>query len=445
MMNILKAMTMVVVSTTIVLANIQTTKPSQSAFSTLVDNLSDEQTDQAILGKSFFRIPWVEAPSATTARDGLGPLFNANTCTSCHPNNAYTNVFNSNGEVNRSMVVRLSVPSNHSKEHETFLQTLGFIPDAIYGSQLSINGTTDVPFEGKLAITYSKKEVAYADGTTIELRVPQYELTHLNYGNLPKDIRISIRKAPALVGLGAIEQISEEQILANADPEDKNNDGIKGIPNYVYSVKDKKMVLGKLTYKGSAPTLKQQIASAFHNDMSLTTSYFPQENCTKQQKECLNAKKARDAIDIPDDRLDAIDFYLKNLKVPVVENKNQEGKALFSQIGCASCHTPSFTLPNNQKAEVYSDFLLHDMGEELSDGRSEFNASKNHWRTTPLWGINSYKHTVGTQVEYLHDGRARSLEEAIVWHGGEALKAKEHFLNLTKQQRDALIEFLGAL
>lgn len=445
MMNILKAMTIVAVFATIVLANIQTTKPSQSGFSTLVNHLSDEETDQAILGKSFFRIPWVEAPSATTARDGLGPLFNANTCTSCHPNNAYTNVFTSDGQVNRSMVVRLSIPSNNSKEHQTYLHTQGFVPDFVYGSQLSINGTSDVPFEGKLQISYTPKEVTYADGTKIELRVPHYELTHLNYGNLHKDIRISVRKAPALVGLGIIEQISDEQILANADQDDKNNDGIRGVPNYVYSIKDKKMALGKLTYKASAPTLKQQIASAFHNDMSLTTTYFPQENCTSEQKECLNAKKARDAIDVPDDRLEAIDFYLKNLKVPVVENKNKEGKALFSQIGCASCHTPSFTLPNNQKAEVYSDFLLHDMGDELSDGRSEFNATKNQWRTTPLWGINSYKHTVGTQVEYLHDGRARSLEEAIVWHGGEALKAKESFMNLSKQQRDALIEFLGEL
>ncbi|MFA7090833.1 MAG: di-heme oxidoredictase family protein [Arcobacteraceae bacterium] len=444
-MNILKAMTAVVISTTIVLANIHTTKPSQKGFSTLLDNLNDEEIDQAILGKSFFRIPWVEAPSATTARDGLGPLFNANTCTSCHPNNAYTNVFTQDGQVNRSMVVRLSIPSNHSKEHQAFLETQGFVPDPMYGAQLSLNGTTDVPFEGKLKIAYTPKEVVYADGSKIELRVPVYSLTDLNYGNLHKDIRISVRKAPALVGLGLIEQISDEQILANTDPEDKNNDGIRGVPNYVYSIKDKKMVLGKLTYKGSAPTLKQQIASAFHNDMSLTTTYFPHDNCTNQQKECLNAKKARDAIDVPDDRVEAIDFYLKNLKLPVVENKNQEGKALFSQIGCASCHTPSFSLPNNQKAEVYSDFLLHDMGDELSDGRSEFNASKNQWRTTPLWGINSYKYTVGAQVEYLHDGRARSLEEAIVWHGGEALKAKESFLNLSQQQRDALIEFLGEL
>jgi CxxC motif-containing protein (DUF1111 family) len=179
--------------------------------------------------------------------------------------------------------------------------------------------------------------------------------------------------------------------------------------------------------------------------MSLTTTYFPNDNCTSTQKECLNAKKARDAIDVPDQRVDAIDFYLKNLKVPVSENKNQEGKALFTQIGCASCHIPSFTLKNNQKIEVFSDFLLHDMGEELSDGRSEFNATARQWRTTPLWGINSYKYTVGEDVEYLHDGRARSLEEAILWHGGEALNVRKRFMNLTVEQRNNLLEYLGEL
>ncbi len=444
-MNIFKAMTVAVVSTVIVLANIQTTHPSKKGLSTLVDNLNDEELDLSILGKSFFRIPWVEAPSATTARDGLGPLFNANTCTSCHPNNAYTNVFTQQGEVNRAMVVRLSVPSNNSLQDQKYERTLGFVPDPTYGAQLSLNGTTEVPYEGQLKISYSPKEVNYPDGAKVILNVPIYELVNLNYGDLHKDIRVSVRKAPALVGLGLIEQINEKDILANVDPEDKNNDGIRGIANFVYSIQEKKMVLGKYTYKASAPTLKQQIAAAFHNDMSLTTTYFPNENCTSKQKECLNAKKARDPIDVPDFRLDAIDFYLKNLKVPVLEEKNEQGRALFSQIGCASCHIPSMTLKDGSTAHIYSDFLLHDMGEGLNDGRSEFNAKANMWRTTPLWGINSYKYAIGTQVEYLHDGRAKSLEEAILWHGGEALKAKESFMQLSKQQRDDLLEYLGAL
>lgn len=444
-MHIIKAMAIAGLLTAMALANVQTIKPSSVALTIHMDNLSDEEVDSVMLGKSFFRIPWVEAPSATTARDGLGPLFNANTCTSCHPNNAYTNVFTPDGQTNRSMVVRLSVPSNNSQTHQTYEHTLGFIPEPTYGAQLSVNGTVDVPFEGKLNITYTPKEITYADGTKVELRVPHYELTQLNYGNLDSAVRISVRKAPALVGLGLLEQIQDSQILAHEDPDDKNNDGIRGMANWVYSVKEQKMVLGKYTYKASAPTVKQQIASAFHNDMSLTTTYFPYENCTSSQKECLNAKKARDKIDVPDERLNAIEFYLKHLKLPVNENKNQEGKELFNKIGCASCHIPSYELANKETINVYSDFLLHDMGDELSDGRSEFKASSKHWRTTPLWGINSYKYAVNNDAEYLHDGRARNLEEAILWHGGEALKARKTFQSLTKQQRDDLIQFLGEL
>lgn len=444
-MQIIKATAIVGLLTAMALANVQTIKPSSLALDTQMDNLSNEDVDTFILGKSFFRIPWVEAPSATTARDGLGPLFNANTCTSCHPNNAYTNVFTPDGQSNRSMVVRLSIPSTNSQEHQAYEHTMGFIPEPMYGAQLSVNGTVDVPFEGKLHITYTSKQMIYSDGTSVQLRVPKYELTNLNYGSLDSDVRISVRKAPALVGLGLLEQIEDSQILANEDPEDKNNDGIRGTANFVYSIKEKKMVLGKYTYKASAPTVKQQIASAFHNDMSLTTTYFPNDNCTDKQKECLNAKKARDSIDVPDERLSAIEFYLKHLKLPVIENKNQEGKLLFNQIGCASCHIPSYTLANKETIHVYGDFLLHDMGEELSDGRSEFKASAQQWRTTPLWGINSYKYAVNQEVEYLHDGRARTLEEAILWHGGEALNARKAFQGLTKQQRDDLIQFLGEL
>ena len=444
-MNIIKATTIAVCFTAMALANVQTTQPSKAGFLTLVDNLTDEELDQAILGKSFFRIPWVEAPSATTARDGLGPLFNANTCTSCHPNNAYTNVFTSNGEVNRAMVVRLSIPSNNSFEHQNYLKKQGFVPEPTYGAQLSVNGTVDVPFEGHLEVTYEPKEIEYPDKTKVVLQVPKYKLINLNYGKLDKDIRISVRKAPALVGLGLIEQIPNEQILAQVHTQAKTDDGINGIANYVYSIEEDKMVLGKYTYKASSPTLKQQIANAFHNDMSLTTTYFPHDNCTQNQEACLNAKKARDAIDVPDQRVDAINFYLQNLKVPVVKDKNKKGETLFSQVGCASCHTPSFTLDNGNQVAVYSDFLLHDMGEELSDGRSEFNATSSLWRTTPLWGINSYKYTVGNTAEFLHDGRAKNLEEAILWHGGEAKEVKNAFMQLTQQERDDLIEFLGEL
>ena len=418
---------------------------SKKSFMKAYSNLNDEQIDQFMLGKSFFRIPWVEAPSATTARDGLGPLFNANTCTSCHPNNALGGVYTKKGNISRSMVVRLSVLSEPSLEERKSIEKVGFLPHPVYGAQISLNGLADVPYEAKLHISYEEQKVFYPDNSYVTLRKPNYELKNLNYGPLGDSVSITVRKAPALVGLGLLEQIDDADILKNADEHDSNKDGISGRANRVYSIENNDYRLGKYTYKASAPTVKQQIAGAFHNDMGLTSTLFPVENCTSSQTKCNEAPKPRDTIDVPDLRLDAINFYLQNLKVPVSKKKVPQGEKLFSSIGCASCHTPSFTTKNGLEVKVYSDFLLHDMGEALSDGRSEFLATKNEWKTAPLWGINSFEKAIGKKVDYLHDGRARNLEEAILWHGGEALNAKNSFMRLNKKQREQIIEFLETL
>lgn len=424
---------------------VETTNPSKKAFTKSYEGLNDEQTDMFMLGKSFFRIPWVEAPSATTARDGLGPLFNANSCISCHPNNALGSVYTEDGSISRSLVVRLSVDSDNSKTHQELMKYQGFVHHPVYGTQLAINAVKDVPFEGRLNVAYEQKKVVYPDGEIVYLNAPHYTLTDLNYGEISKNTHISVRKAPALVGLGYVDAISDEAILANEDANDENNDGISGRANWVYSKEKGGLAVGKYTYKASAPTVKNQIANAFFNDMSLTTSFYGNDNCTQYQEKCLKAPQGRDELDVPELRLDAMDFYLKHLKVPVVENKDEKGEQLFEQIGCTSCHIPSLSSSKDKPVYVYSDFLLHDMGEELSDGRVEFMAQPNEWRTAPLWGINSYDKAIGKSAEYLHDGRAKSLEEAILWHGGEALNAKKAFMNLAKQDREKLLKFLGEL
>ncbi|NQY94869.1 MAG: thiol oxidoreductase, partial [Campylobacteraceae bacterium] len=309
----------------------------------------------------------------------------------------------------------------------------------------SINGTRKIAFEAKLHINYEDKEVVYDDGKKVTLRKPNYSLVDLNYGPLAKDTSISVRKAPALVGLGLLEDLSDSSILANVDEYDKNNDGISGRANLVYSIETGTYKLGRYTYKASAPSVKHQIAGAFHNDMGLTTTLFPNENCTKVQEKCLNAPKSRDAIDVPDKRLDAVTFYLTHLKVPKLKVNIKEGKELFNQIGCVSCHVSSFTTTKGTKINPYSDFLLHDMGEALSDGRSEFRASAAEWKTAPLWGINSYEKTLRKQPDYLHDGRARNLEEAILWHGGEAQASRESFMSLEENKREMIIKFIGTL
>jgi len=417
------------------------TPSSKKAFTKPYSNLSNTDIDTLMLGKSFFKIPWILAPGATTARDGLGPLYNANTCISCHPNNAVGSVYNKKN-ISRSMVVRLSLPN--SKENTIYVKN-GFTPEPNYGAQLAINGTHSVPYEGKLHISYNNKYITYDDGQSVVLKQPTYTLVDLNYGPLHKDTIISVRKAPALIGLGLLEQISKEEILKNEDINDENKDGISGVANYVYSIKNKAFTLGRYTYKASAPSVTHQIAAAFVNDMGLTSTYFPNDNCTQTQEACLSAPKAMHKIDVPTLRLEAISFYLEHLKVPYVKKTNPQGKRIFNSLGCTSCHLPSLTTASGEIIKPFTDLLLHDMGEGLSDGRSEFKASGREWRTAPLWGINSLQKAIGKKVDYLHDGRASSLEEAILWHDGEAKNSKDAFKKLNEKNRQYLLEYLKEL
>ncbi len=412
-----------------------------------IDNLNDDEYDKFILGRSFFTIPWVEAPSATTARDGLGPLFNANSCISCHPSNGRGTLFNKDGFESRALLSKLSIKATASKEHQEFLKYRGFIPDTIYGGQLSINAIHGIDFEGRVKVDFDEIEVLFSDGEKQILLKPKYSLENLNYGVISKDTNISYRIAPTLNGMGLIELISDEDILKNVDENDNNSDGISGRANYVYSNITKKEELGKYTWKASVSFLKEQIAAAASNDMGITTSIFPFENCTKAQQKCNDAPKARDKIDLPDDRLDAIDYYLKNIKsyTPKVTKEFEEGLEIFEQISCSKCHVSSFETNKGFKVYPYSDFLLHDMGEDLSDGRSEFKASEDEWRTAPLWGLALHEKINAEKPRLLHDGRARTFQEAILWHGGEAKNAKENYMNLPKEKREKLIKFLEEL
>ncbi len=431
-----------------------TADDTKSMLTHPVEGLSNADLDRFILGKSFFSVPWVQAPSATTARDGLGPLFSANTCTSCHPNNAVSFVYNENGTINRGYVSKLSVPKESIKDYEKILAKKGFLPEPTYGEQISINSTTNVAYEAKPKIEYETVSVRYPAGDETLLRKPKQgiakQLTSLQYGPLHPDTNIANRMPQALVGLGLIEMLSDAQILANEDRNDSDDDGISGKANRVFSPMTQQYELGRYTWKASRAFVKDQVASAAHNDMSLTSPLFASENCTQEQNECLKApkgdsKRAGSGFDLPPKRLDAITFYLQNLKVPHAKITQKRGQKLFETVGCAKCHVSEFTLENGLSIAPYSDFLLHDMGKGLSDGRSEFDALPSEFRTQPLWGIGQYSRAVGQELNLLHDGRARTIEEAILWHGGEAKQVKKRFMRLSTKQRDELIEFIKEL
>ncbi len=426
-------------------ANDISSKKDKSLLLKPISNLSDEQYDMFILGRSFFTIPWVEAPSATTARDGLGPLFNANTCASCHNANGRGNLYNKDKEFSRSLIAKLSIKNNNSDFHKEILKTNAFIKEPTYGNQIAINANHGVKFEAKPDISFKEIEVKFPDGEIQTLLKPNYALKDLQYGKLHKDTILTFRLAPSLNGLGLISDIKDEDILKNQDEFDSNNDGISGKANFVYSNITKKIELGRYSWKASISTLKEQSADAAFNDMGLTTSIFPNDNCTKEQEACLKAPKPRDAIDLTDLRLEAITFYLKNRKsYSAKKDKDyKEGLEIFKSLDCAKCHIDSFTTKNGVKIAPFTDLLLHDMGEQLADGRSEFKANGNEFRTAPLWGLSLHEKINKKKPRLLHDGRARTFQEAILWHGGEAEASKNKYMNLDKKSREKLIKFLN--
>lgn len=422
--------------------NYFTQSKDKTAFSHPILGLNNQEEDLFALGKSFFRIPWVAAPSATTARDGLGPLFNANTCIHCHPHNGAGVAVDVEGKMNRTLLLRLS---HRSPTDQTVLERTGFEPDSTYGAQLSIHANHGVRTEAKVNVTYKEISKAYADGMHYTLRQPYYHINNLGYGALDADTIAAPRIGLALVGLGLLEKIPEQAILAYEDEEDKNQDGISGKANFVFDPETNSTRLGRFTWKASASSIKHQVAAAAHNDMGLSNPFFPTDNCTQKQRECLE-KAQSVTLDLPQERLDAITFYLQNLAIPVQRKSSafEEGKALFETLQCAACHIPSFIMAQGVRIAPYTDLLLHDMGEGLADGRSEFLATGSEWRTPPLWGIGLYDKVSG-EGNYLHDGRARSLQEAILWHGGEAEKSKNAFLSLDKKSREKLVDFLHSL
>jgi CxxC motif-containing protein (DUF1111 family) len=424
-----------------------------NAFSLPSANLSPLRRLDFSVGNSFFRNPWVIAPATTTARDGLGPLFNTNACQNCHIKDGRGHPPAADAASAVSMLVRLSIPAGPADQ--TSLLHAGIVPEPVYGGQLQDMAIPGSAPEGKVRIDYHSVPMHFADGTQVDLRQPILQISQLGYGPLHPDTQFSARIAPPMIGLGLLEAIPMASILANADPDDANGDGISGRTNQVWDDALGKTVLGRFGWKAGQPTLNQQNAHAFAGDMGLTTNLLPRDDCTATQTSCLQAVNGGQP-EVSDEILALVLFYSRNLGVParrqVDDLQVRQGKQLFNQAGCSGCHTPSFTTradaaePElaNQLIRPYSDLLLHDMGDGLADNRPEFLASGREWRTAPLWGV-GLTETVNGHSQLLHDGRARNLLEAILWHGGEAEAARQQVLAFDAEQRAALLAFLHSL
>lgn len=432
-------------------------KSDQNAFSLPSANLPPSRRVDFSVGNSFFRSPWVIAPSTTTARDGLGPLFNTNACQNCHIKDGRGHPPAADASNAVSMLVRLSIPD--APPYAKIVEQLGVVPEPVYGGQFQDMAVPGVAPEGKVRVDYTPVPVRFKDGTEVELRKPTLQITQLGYGPMHPDTRFSARVAPPMIGLGLLEAIPEEAILANATTQAKENNGINGRPNRVWDDQLQKTVIGRFGWKAGQPNLNQQNVHAFSGDMGLTTSLRPFDDCTEAQTACKQAPNGNGPDgepEVSDNILRLVLFYSRNLAVPARRGVNEPqvlaGKNLFFQAGCQSCHTPKYTTAAdaaepelaNQVIRPYSDLLLHDLGEGLADNRTEFKASGRDWRTPPLWGI-GLTQAVSGHTQFLHDGRARNLLEAVLWHGGEATAAQQQVLSFNAEQRAALLAFLNSL
>ncbi|MGA0540788.1 di-heme oxidoredictase family protein [Neotabrizicola sp. VNH66] len=436
-------------------------RDNADAFSIFSENMAFEAEMDFKLGNALFRKTWVAAPSSTKASDGLGPYYNARACQDCHLKDGRGHPPANDGDGSVSMFLRLSVPGGPSPEG--IADWLVTQPDPVYGGQLQDFAAPGHVPEGQMHVEWTEQPVTLADGAVVSLRAPVYSLTDPGHGAPSPDLMLSPRVAPQMIGLGMLEAIPVADILALADPDDADGDGISGRPAIVPSVEFGVPMLGRFGYKGGAASIREQSAAAFSGDMGLSTPLHPDPwgDCTPAQTGCRAAPHGqepgvRDGLEVDGPSLDLVTFYSRNLGVPerrgVDDPQVLRGKELFYGLNCTGCHNPKFVTARldgqpEQSFQLiwpYTDLLLHDMGPGLADNRPEGRATGSEWKTPPLWGIGLTEQVSGHSF-FLHDGRARSLTEAILWHGGEAQAPRDAFAALPEPDRAALIAFLESL
>ncbi len=436
-------------------------RPTADAFSQFSGNLAFDRQMIFNLGNALFTKTWVPSPSSTLASDGLGPLFNARACQDCHLKDGRGHPPADANEKPVSLFLRLSVPGGQAPQD--IKDWLATMPDPTYGGQLQTFAANGQAAEGAMVTSYTDLPVTFADGSVVTLRQPQYAIADPAYGALAADLQTSPRIAPQMIGLGLLEAIPAADILAHVDEDDANGDGISGRAAIVPSAELGQNALGRFGLKAGAATIRDQSAGAFAGDMGLSTALHPDPwgDCTAAQTDCRSAPNGqqsdlRDELEVDNQSLDLVTFYARNLGVPerraLDDRQVLRGKELVYGLNCTGCHTPKYVtsrLENQPEQSFqliwpYTDLLLHDMGPGLADNRPEGRATGQEWKTPPLWGIGLTEQVSG-HSQFLHDGRARNLLEAILWHGGEAQAQRDAVVALPIADRDAIIAFLESL
>lgn len=448
---------------------------SAESYSKPSSNLTALRKGSFFIGNAFFQQPWVIAPASTDSRDGLGALFNVAACQSCHVKDGRGHAPMSSKDDADSLLIRLSMPATTDEQRQQLQDSLiEKVVHPMYGGQLQDRGIQGVPAEARIAVQWTDMPVTFADGYVETLRAPSFKLTKPGYGAFDNEMMVSPRVALPMIGLGLLEQIPDDDIKKQAVNNNSTSD-ISGKFNWVMDPQTGKHALGRFGWKAGQTKLITQNQSAFNEDMGLTSNIRPHESCMPSQTACINATTGADEqgngkppVEVNDEIAKFVEFYTRNLAVPHRRNADDKlvlaGKKRFYDMGCQSCHTPRYQLPKTdddhleQHGQViypYTDLLLHDMGDALADrtiagklpakdAQVEFLANSYEWRTPALWGI-GLAQTVDPQATFLHDGRARTLMEAVLWHGGEAERQRQKVLKLDKQGRAELNAFLKSL
>lgn len=430
----------------------------KNAFSFPFANLDDEERQRFAVGNSFFRRNWVEAPSSTAARDGLGPHFIARSCGGCHDQDgrgAPPDFKKGLNEQPIGLLVRISVPVKGESPMITK-------PEPTYGDQFNNRAVGGVKPEGEVRIRLKPVTGRFADGTRYTLQAPSYSFDHLAYGPMQKGTLLSPRLAPQLPGVGLLDAIAEGDILANEKLQAEMAGPIKGKANHVSDIWSGQVRVGRFGWKANVPTLVHQTAGAFLGDMGITSRVFPKEACTAAQVDCLASPHGAhgEGPEIDDTTLSHVVFYESTLAPAARRNAREpevlQGQKLFQQAQCVVCHRPSYVtvgapfpaLSSPKVAGVtihpYTDLLLHDMGEALADHRPDGQANGRQWKTPALWGTGLI-HDVNGHQRLMHDGRANGVLEAVLWHGGEAESSKQQVLKMSASERAALVKFVESL
>jgi len=426
--------------------------------------LSADELRQFRSGETMFRTVWLIFPAMPVQNNwqymrprggyawGLGPTYIANACMACHVQGGSGKTSDKPGASVFQQLLRISIPGTNPHG--------GPNPHPVYGDQLQVFDVISADRrqaregEADVLVDWQPEVVTLADGSRVELRRPQIRITGLSFGPLGPDVMTSLRNTPAIFGLGYLESVSEEDILALAEAQKAQ--GLNGRPNYVNDDSTGRKRLGRFGWKANQPSISQQVAAAHLGDMGITSSLYPDDDCTGVQVQCLNFGYKKGKPELTDAAWRAVNHFMAATEAPGPRRGDdaqlRRGGQLFREMACAVCHVPEMKagryapLPvlEGERFQAYTDLLLHDMGEALADGRPDFLAGGRDWRTAPLWGIGVSARVNGS-TDLLHDGRARNVTEAILWHGGEAQRARDAFARLDSKQRAALIAFVHSL